>query len=242
LIELLVVIAILAILASFLLPALNQARNKALTAACMHRLRQLGVAGHLYAADNDGAHVFAQGNLMDEWGKGLLEPYVGQDPVPHANTGRDRRGSALGYCPAYEYQHDINGNIQHLDVYKGTLPTAELGWSEWWLTSYRPTQFLNHKWAGSDARVPQFRQPSLLFVLAEGWAASGQSLYRWSQIYYNPNHGNRGSAVYADGHAQMVGYEPGRDNPGNYIKPGTTSEVTYFTFGVWNHQNEKGYY
>lgn len=54
LVELLVVISIIAILAALLLPALASARERGRRVACLSNLRQLGIAIHGYASDNDG--------------------------------------------------------------------------------------------------------------------------------------------------------------------------------------------
>ena len=74
LIELLVVIAIIGLLASLLLPTLVRAKEASRTTVCRNDLRQIGIAAHLYADDNNETFSCLQGGSVVYGGQWTLGP------------------------------------------------------------------------------------------------------------------------------------------------------------------------
>jgi prepilin-type N-terminal cleavage/methylation domain-containing protein len=85
LIELLVVIAIMTILAALLLPVLSTAKRRSRDAQCVNNLRQLAIAGTLYATDLDKAFSYTDAlgrpKAGDIWLSLLRKDYANVDAL-----------------------------------------------------------------------------------------------------------------------------------------------------------------
>ena len=118
LIELLVVIAIIAILASLLLPALAKAKTKAQGILCMSNLKQIALAWHMYAQDNND-RLAINGTASDTpgWVAGWLDFTSAPDNTNtvklldprYAKLGPYLQSAAVYKCPADQSKVRIGG-------------------------------------------------------------------------------------------------------------------------------------
>ena len=121
LIELLVVIAIIAILAAMLLPALQQARERAHSAACLSHLKEIGSALFNYADDHSGIIIPVEratvinGSTMYYWQERLVALKYVPYPKTVLNVG-DPKGILI--CPS-EKRNTI-GDRNVWNSWKGT--------------------------------------------------------------------------------------------------------------------------
>lgn len=210
LIELLVVIAIIAILAGMLLPALNSARNRAKSSACIGNLKNISLANITYQGDNNEyfppRHV--QGNGTWNWAVLTYEYMGGKLKPPTQNTYYQRLLKVL-FCPAdvENCMTDSARNTSHLSYGQN-----------FYLTTYQADAFGNTQAVPHSTRKITFPSETLFLadiinsqqVLTYPHAASSihfdldASLYSRDVTYYAMRHQNKLNTVMVAGNINAM--------------------------------------
>ena len=156
LIELLVVIAIIAILASLLLPVLVRAKEASRGTVCRNSLHQIGIAGNLYADDNNDTFFCLQGGSIVYGGQWTMGP---NSTTLRAPSDYDAYW-ALGYYPYF------SGNQKLFGCPDGKLVDEfrDLGYnypdSFWANSTYGMCQYLTTPYSGPGSQYgPGTRGP-----------------------------------------------------------------------------------
>ena len=215
LIELLVVIAIIAILASMLLPALNQARARAKSANCLANLKQIGASSQFYSSDHKDYWPIGQ-YIMSANGKPVTHWYM---RLAHLYGAGAKIFSCPGATPVEGYNSETKGGgsfTENLGDTRSDKMNYRINDKPTWV-SYaciaKIAGVCNQAWTGGSQGynplpVTRMRRPSITAYVMDGREIfhlgsemAGVTNARYPQIY---RHNGLANTLFMDGHTGTI--------------------------------------
>lgn len=211
LIELLVVIAIIGILASMVMPALNQAKNKAKEISCLSRMKQFGIAMSMYRSDYSG-YFPVQYIYYNPGGLGLtcwekqISPYINNGNLP---SWSDSVANNFYLCPGQGYTPPPVLDATAIRKKAYLPPSSILGVNM--AVNYMPSAFFGLGDLNSQPETWQYKHrvnsPSKVAYLGEVFGVIPNFGYynKWKPYVIYP-HSVSSNLLFVDGHAKNMGY------------------------------------
>ncbi len=171
LIELLVVVAIIALLAAILFPVFGQARSRARQISCASNLKQMALAGIMYASDHDGYIMrFRNGSVSE-----LTENFLGEPiaPRPFAEGYHWQvywmpyvKNTQIFFCPEGPSDFRVHPRYNQL---VGGQPIREI-WGHYGMNYERLTANPREPW--NNRLLDGVPNPASTFLVMDSWSVT----------------------------------------------------------------------